>query len=247
MYDIFLKNITLSYQQHCLFNDLSIHFSGNQWSSILGPSGTGKTSLLRLIADLPTGGRLSRQSSISTADGPLALDNIAYLSQQSSLLPWLNTFDNVLLGYRLRGKISTDQKQQALHLLEQVGLKNALHKRPAALSGGMQQRAALVRTLLENKPIILLDEPFSALDVITRMKLQTLAASLLRDKTVILVTHDPLEALRLSHHIFVLAGHPAKIVKQIELSDPAPRDVHHANILKQQADLLTELQAASIE
>lgn len=237
-----LNHLTLTYKQQMLFDDFSLVFEMGLWSSLLGPSGTGKTTVLRLLAGLPTGGVLSKKSRIVSLK-----HEIAYLSQQNCLLPWLTTLENVLLGYQLRSKVTQQIKHQAIELLNRVGLTDALHKKPAELSGGMQQRAALARTLLENKPIILLDEPFSALDVITKMKLQTLAADLLRDKTVILVTHDPLEALRLSHHVFILAGKPACITKQITLKTMPLRDIHEPNLLALQAELLDELTEAALK
>ena len=237
-----LNHLTLTYKQQMLFDDFSLAFESSLWSSLLGPSGTGKTTILRLLAGLSTGGELSKKSRIVSPK-----HEIAYLSQQNCLLPWLTTLENVLLGYQLRASLTQEIKHQAVELLDRVGLANALHKKPTELSGGMQQRAALARTLLENKPIILLDEPFSALDVITKMKLQTLAADLLRDKTVILVTHDPLEALRLSHHIFILAGEPARMTKQITLKSIPPRDIHEPNLLALQAELLDELTEAALK
>lgn len=237
-----LNDLTLTYKQQMLFDNFNLAFEMGLWSSLLGPSGTGKTTILRLLAGLSTGGVLSKTSRIFSPK-----HEIAYLSQQNCLLPWLTALENVLLGYQLRSKLNKEIKQQAIELLERVGLADALHKKPTELSGGMQQRVALARTLLENKPIILLDEPFSALDVITKMKLQTLAADLLRDKTVILVTHDPLEALRLSHHIFILAGEPARITKQISLESIPPRHVHEPNLLTLQAELLDELSEAALK
>ncbi|MCV5261820.1 ATP-binding cassette domain-containing protein, partial [Escherichia coli] len=100
-------------------------------------------------------------------------------------------------------------KQRALTLLSQVGLADYPDAKPAQLSGGMRQRVALARTLMQDKPLVLMDEPFSALDAVTRHKLQTLAAELLKDKTVVLITHDPQESVRLAHHLYVLQGTPA--------------------------------------
>jgi putative hydroxymethylpyrimidine transport system ATP-binding protein len=221
---IILENISLSFAQQTLFSNLSCEFTANQFTCILGPSGVGKSSLLRLIADLY----------------PM---RIAYMAQTDSLLPWLNTEENALFGARLRGKISTDKKNQARELLKRVGLKNT-EQNIDELSGGMRQRVALVRTLLEDKPIVLMDEPFAALDVITRLNLQDLAAELLKNKTVILVTHDPLEALRLGHTIYVLSGTPAQLGTPIIPVGTIPRATTNADILQLQGELLTRLQHA---
>ena len=125
-----------------------------------------------------------------------------------------------------------------------MGLKNYAFALPAKLSGGMRQRVALARTLLEDRPVVLMDEPFSALDAVTRLQLQDLAANLLRDKTVLLVTHDPLEALRLGNHIYLMAGRPAQLEKITELTDQAPRNIAEPSILAHQADLLTRMKSS---
>jgi len=126
------------------------------------------------------------------------------MSQDDGLLPWLSVVNNVQLGPRLRGEASAATRQRAVKLLKQVNLSDWVNASTDQLSGGMRQRVALARTLLENKPIVLMDEPFSRLDAITRDELQLLATRLLQGKTVMLVTHDPLEALRLGHTIHVL-------------------------------------------
>jgi putative hydroxymethylpyrimidine transport system ATP-binding protein len=112
---------------------------------------------------------------------------------------------------------------------------------PATLSGGQRQRVALARTLMEDRPLVLMDEPFSALDAITRARLQVQAARLLAGRTVLLVTHDPLEALRLGHRIHVMAGHPARIEAPIQPDGAPPRDLHDPALLARQGDLLARL------
>jgi putative hydroxymethylpyrimidine transport system ATP-binding protein len=124
------------------------------------------------------------------------------MDQRDLLLPWLNVLDNVCLGARLRGE--TADHQRALSLLQRVGLRDEAQALPAALSGGMRQRAALARTLMEDRAIVLMDEPFSAVDALTRLRLQDLAAELLGARTILLVTHDPMEALRLGHRILII-------------------------------------------
>lgn len=164
------------------------------------------------------------------------------MAQRDSLLPWLTVQENVLLGVRLRKQRNKQALIKALELLEQVGLGNLGKRMPEQLSGGQRQRVALARTLMENKPVVLMDEPFSALDAITRLQLQDLAASLLHDRTVILITHDPLEALRLSDEVWAMAGRPVTLNKMFDIDMPAPRALDDARILSWQGELLAYLQ-----
>lgn len=163
------------------------------------------------------------------------------MAQQDLLLPWRTVHENVVLGAVLRGE--KPEYEKASHLLSQVGLGDAAHLRPAELSGGMKQRAALARTLMEDRPVVLMDEPFSALDPLNRLRLQELAARVLRGKTVLLVTHDPLEALRLGDHVHVLAGSPARLQDAITPTGQSPRNITDPDILAQQAELLGQLGA----
>jgi len=171
--------------------------------------------------------------------------HIAYMAQTDLLLPWFSALDNALLGARLRGSISTALQTKAKKLFVQVGLQGAEKKLPHQLSGGMRQRVALVRTLLEEKSIVLMDEPFSAVDTITRFQLQTLAANLLKKCTVLLVTHDPLEALRLADDIYILSGQPAKLDLILQLENSAPRDISDPVFTEHQVTLFQALMCAS--
>jgi len=148
----------------------------------------------------------------------------------------------VTLGARLRHE--PQPKDEAERLLARVGLTQAARLRPAALSGGMRQRAALARTLIERRPVVLMDEPFSALDAITRLELQSLAAELLHGRTVLLITHDPLEALRLGHRVLVMAGRPARLETAIEPHGRPPRDPADPEVLQLQGELLARLSHA---
>jgi putative hydroxymethylpyrimidine transport system ATP-binding protein len=205
-----LSNARLIYHNKLLFDHLSLTLPENQWTCILGPSGVGKSSLLRLLAYLPTGGKANFESNIHDKD-------IAYMAQTDLLLPWLSVLDNILISIKLRGeKISSQHKKEALILLEQMGIASHINKKPHQLSGGERQRVALVRTLFQHKKIILMDEPFTSLDAITKWKLQGLFSEYLKSKTVLLITHDPMEALRLGHHIYILSGRPAKLEKLSE-------------------------------
>lgn len=202
-----IDKLNLSFQSNTFFNDLSVQFAAEQFHCILGSSGVGKSSLLKILAGLLPAD--SGDISIQPAD-------IAWMPQAASLLPWLNVLDNVLIGSKLRGE-SRQPNEQARQLLRQVGLSGAEKLKPAQLSGGMAQRVSLVRTLLQDKPIILMDEPFSAVDAVTRYQLQQLSKSLLKDQTVLMVTHDPLEAIRLADQVWVMSGRPAQFVEQISL------------------------------
>ena len=235
---IIMRQVHLAYGQHVLFDHLNVTFAANKCSCILGQSGVGKSTLLKLIAGL-----IPKQisSHISSDNNQLLSEQIAYMAQTDLLLPWCSALDNALISARLRGKHSTLLRTRAQNLFAQVGLASAEKKFPYQLSGGMRQRVALVRTLLEDKPIILMDEPFSAVDAITRFKLQTLTATLLKNRTVLLVTHDPTEALRLADEIYILSGQPANLHKIITLNSPAPRDFSHVEIMQQQARLFAAL------
>ena len=229
---------SLAYQGAPLFERLRFRLEGGSWTCLLGPSGVGKTTLLRLIAGLAAG-------ALVVADDGAGLDGrIALMAQQDLLLPWLSVRDNVLLGHRLRGASRAELRrlrEPAAALLARVGLERDADRLPGALSGGMRQRAALARTLMEDRPIVLMDEPFSALDVVTRHRLQDLAAELLVGRTVLLVTHSPLEALRLGHRIYVLSGRPAVPRGPLLPRGAPPRDAADPTLLAQQAELLGEL------
>jgi putative hydroxymethylpyrimidine transport system ATP-binding protein len=183
-----------------LFGPLRLEVAAKKWSCLLGPSGVGKSSLLRLIAGLETG--IDFDGAVAASDGAPLDGRIAYMAQSDLLFPWLDVTGNVLTGARLRRE--PPDRARAAGLIGRVGLAAHAGKRPAELSGGQRQRAALARTLIEDRPVILLDEPFSALDARTRAEMQDLAAELLAGRTVLLVTHDPAEAARLGHRILVL-------------------------------------------
>lgn len=223
----------LAWQGVPLFKALDLNMPAGAWTCLLGPSGVGKTTLLRLVAGLAPAGSEVR---IMTDDGQPLAGRVAYMAQQDLLLPWLSVLDNVLLGARLRGE--QPDRVAALALLDRVGLLTKAGARPASLSGGQRQRAALARTLLEDRPVIVMDEPFSALDPITRLRLQSLAAGLLHGRTVLLVTHDPLEALRLGHRLHILQGHPARLGPALEMSGGIPRDVADPTVMARHAELL---------
>jgi putative hydroxymethylpyrimidine transport system ATP-binding protein len=216
---ILIQEATFSRNRIVYFEDLNFTLTSGQWTCLLGKSGVGKSTLLKMIADL-----IPHKARIQTADNQSLQGHMSYMAQRDLLMPWLTTLDNVLLGYRLRGEKTQHLKNQALRLLEQVGLEHKIQAYPQELSGGMRQRVSLARTLMENKPIVLMDEPFNALDVVTRLDIQNLAYTLLKGKTVLLVTHDPWEALRLGSEILIISGTPATLKQLTPPSMPLPRE-----------------------
>lgn len=207
-----LSNASLRYNdsEHATLSGLSLSLNAGKWTVLLGRSGCGKTTVLRYLAGL-LDDKVEWQGTLTTSDELPLTDRIAYMAQQDLLLPWLSVIDNVCLSHRFQNPVSdkAQQTNQALELLAAVGLADYANAMPDQLSGGMRQRVALARTLMQDKPVVLMDEPFSALDAVTRHKLQSLACELLRDKTVVLITHDPQEAVRLADNLYVLQGTPA--------------------------------------
>lgn len=213
---------SLHYKKQALFQNLNLVVGEHEWVVLLGKSGVGKTSLLRMIAGFdrvfPEADTVVRGAIHWRDQSDVHLD-IAYMAQQDGLFYWLSIIDNVLMPMRLQGLVPDVAKAQ--HLLAQVGLAEHQHKKPAALSGGMRQRAALVRTLMQDRPILLLDEPFSALDALTRIEMQNLLFEVFKESKpmLLMVTHDPLEALRLADRIVVLSQVPAQVSYTVQLPE----------------------------
>jgi ABC-type nitrate/sulfonate/bicarbonate transport system ATPase subunit len=189
---------------------------------LVGPSGCGKSTLLELICGLaePSAGAVEVEGRASAEQ---RLASCAFMPQRDALLPWYSALDNAALALRNRGAGRSEARSSASELFERFGLAGFERARPSELSGGMRQRVAFLRTLIAGKPVLALDEPFAALDAITRAEMQAwLAAALRADpRTVVLVTHDVEEALYLSDRVAVLSARPARIVA--ELPSPAPR------------------------
>jgi len=221
-----------------LFGPIDLRIVAGGWTCLLGPSGIGKSTVLRLIAGLDTG--CSFNGDIATDDGEPLAGRVSYMAQSDLLAPWLDVLGNVTLGMRLR--VEAPDLPRARRLIERVGLSAHVHKKPRVLSGGMRQRAALARTLMEDRPIALLDEPFSALDARTRAEMQELSAELLGGRTVLLVTHDPGEAARLGNRI-VLWTEAGLTEMQAPASAPV-RLAEAPETLACQADLLQALRGS---
>ena len=241
-FDIHLHDGRVAFNGDDIFHDLDLTLPANSFTCLLGPSGVGKSTLLRYLAGLVDG---DANGDITCSDAKPLSGRVAYMAQQDLLLPWRTVRQNVVLGAVLRNQRPDLDRADAL--INDVGLSDAAHLRPAELSGGMKQRAALARTLMEDRPVVLMDEPFSALDPLNRMRLQDLAARVLRGKTVLLVTHDPLEALRIGDRVHVLRGAPATLADVIIPDGKIPRDVTDPDILRHQAELLRQLGATPAE
>jgi NitT/TauT family transport system ATP-binding protein len=195
----------------------------NEFVTLLGRSGCGKTTLLNMIAGLvePTSGTLAVNRRPVTGPG----DGKGMVFQQHALFPWLTALGNVEFGCKSRGIRRRERHTIAMQLLELVGLKGFENKYPAALSGGMQQRVAIARALALDPDLLLMDEPFGALDEMTRLEMQEELLRIwnTRRKTVVFVTHSIWEAIALSDRILVLAAHPGRLRREIRIEQPRPR------------------------
>jgi putative hydroxymethylpyrimidine transport system ATP-binding protein len=222
-----------------LFKRLDLAVPAEGWTCLLGPSGVGKSTILRLIAGLEA--HVEFNGEITASDNVALEGRVAMMAQDDLLFPWATVRENVCTGARLRGQKPDLARAEAL--LDRVGLALHADKRPTQLSGGQRQRAALARTLMEDRPVILLDEPFSALDAKTRSQMQDLAVELLRGRTVLLVTHDPGEAARLGHRIAVLE--PDGLSEISPPPGPVPRPIDDPATLGAAGALLRRLREAA--
>ena len=198
---------------------------GNEFVSIVGPSGCGKSTLLRMVAGLvaPSSGRITVAG--KAVSGPI--ENVGMVFQSPVLLPWRTTLANILFVAEVAGRKASAHRERALELIALAGLDGFENAFPHELSGGMQQRAAICRALLMNPPLILMDEPFGALDVMTRermaFELQKIWAA--NRNTVLFVTHSITEAVLLSDTIVVMTPRPGRIQDIVKVDLPRPRDV----------------------
>ena len=193
---------------------MSLRARPNEIVAVVGPSGCGKTTLLELICGL------QRPDSGTIRSAPAAL-----MPQRDMLLPWLSALDNAGLALRARGCSREEARAAAAPWLERFGLAGFERTRPAELSGGMRQRVSFLRSMLAGKPVLALDEPFAALDAITRLQMQGWLGHVLEraPRTVVLVTHDVEEAVMLADRVVVMSPRPGRAVAEIELPVPRPR------------------------
>jgi ABC-type nitrate/sulfonate/bicarbonate transport system ATPase subunit len=202
---------------------VSLTIEQGRFVSLIGPSGCGKSTIFNIVAGLqePSQGRVL----IDGVDATGTIGRVGYMLQKDLLLPWRTLTDNIILGMEIQGVPLRQARERALPLLRRYGLSGFEHAYPNALSGGMRQRAALLRTLLFDTDVILLDEPFGALDAQTKLRMQEWLLQLWSDftKTVVFVTHDVEEAIFLSDEVHVMATRPGRIIETIPVALPRPR------------------------
>ncbi|KGE17358.1 ABC transporter ATP-binding protein [Paenibacillus wynnii] len=212
-----LKGITHAYlgdqEASLALEDLNLSIGQGEFVSLVGPSGCGKTTLLSIIAGLlqPSHGEVLLNG--QRVEGPTP--EVGYMLQQDYLFPWRSILDNAVLGLELTGRFNQETREKTLRLLEDMGLAGKGNQYPSQLSGGMRQRVALVRTLATDPSLLLLDEPFSALDYQIKLQLEDLVSETFRHRgtTAILVTHDLSEAIAVSSTVILLERNPGKIRK----------------------------------
>ena len=214
---------------------------------VVGPSGCGKSTLLELVAGLqePDGGAVALGSDEPATPAPQRRAACALMPQRDLLLPWRDALGNAALALEAQGVGRREARERARPLFERFGLAEFERARPSELSGGMRQRVAFVRTLMPGRPVLLLDEPFAALDAITRAEMQQwLADALVEEpRTVVLVTHDVEEAVFLSDRVAVLSPRPGRVVDELDVALPRPRD-RRAAVLDPE---LAQLRARALE
>jgi NitT/TauT family transport system ATP-binding protein len=208
------RTFTARGRQVRALRDMSLHARAGEVVAVVGPSGCGKTTLLELVCGLqrPDG-------------GTVAAAPAAFMPQRDLLLPWRSAIDNAALALRVHGVPVAEARARAAPWLERFGLAGFEHARPAELSGGMRQRISFLRSLLAGKPVLALDEPFAALDALTRHEMQAWLQRVLESepRTVVLVTHDVEEAVVLGDRVVVMSPRPGRTVAEIEVALPRPR------------------------
>ena len=203
--------------------DFNLSVRAGEFVSLLGPSGCGKSTALRIIAGLvhPSGGRIDWPG-----DARAAEHNISFVFQEPTLMPWASVFGNVHLPLKLKGMSKADARADVISALEMVGLEGFADAYPRELSGGMKMRVSIARALVTKPQLLLMDEPFAALDEITRFRLNNDLLALWRRLgwTVVFVTHSVFESVFLSNRIVVMAARPGRVTREIAIDEPYPRD-----------------------
>jgi NitT/TauT family transport system ATP-binding protein len=232
--DIALNNINKTYQTregeelHAI-KDISLTVGAGEFVSIVGPSGCGKSTLLNILCGLLDAS--SGQALIGGVPIKGPRRDLGIVFQQALLLPWLKVIDNVLLPVVVQSRDRKEYKGRAMQLLKMVGLEGFEHRYPSELSGGMQQRVGIVRALVHNPSLLLMDEPFSALDAMTRESMSFELQRIWKEtgKTVLFITHSISEAVYLSDRVAVMSSRPGRITRIIDVDLPRPRPLDIMN------------------
>lgn len=212
---IHVNDVSFSYGPRPILQGLSIHVGTGEFVSLVGPSGCGKSTVFQLL----TGMRRPDAGTISVLSAPPQPGRVGYMPQRDCLMPWRTALANAAVGLEVQGTPPAEARQQAMALWSEFGLSGAEERYPHQLSGGMRQRVAFLRTVLGGHPILLLDEPFGALDAMTRAQMQQWLLDLWErlGKTVLFITHDAEEAALLSDRVYALKG------SAVEIKIPLPR------------------------
>ena len=220
----------------------SFDIEASEFLCLVGPSGCGKSTLLNIIAGFlnPTGGEIRIGGKVVTGHG---MDRGVVFQDFAQLFPWRTALGNVAFGLEMKGVAKDEREQIALEQLQLVKLEKFAHSYPHHLSGGMQQRVAIARALAYNPSVLLMDEPFAALDALTRDDMQRLLAEVWREtrKTVIYVTHNVAEAVYLADRVLVMTPHPGRVKAEVSIRLPRPRDPLSVEFLEFQKQLLQHL------
>ncbi len=241
-----IKNVKKSFQQNDVeivaLKDISLDIPPNKFVSIVGPSGCGKSTLLKLISgfDTPTKGDVLVNNKMVKIPGP----DRGFVFQHSTLFPWKTVLKNVLFGLEIQKENKEDAKRKAMKYIAMVGLSGFENSYPHTLSGGMKQRAEIARVLAYDPEILLMDEPFGALDAQTRKVMQVELEKIWRQqkKTVVFVTHSVLEAVYLSDTVYVMTSRPGQIKERIDINLPRPRNFTDDGFLHTRNMILNHLE-----
>jgi len=238
-----IQAVTIQFNEgHVALSNVNIEVPHGQFVSIVGPSGCGKTTLLNLVAGLfnePHSGKV-----LVLGESPrLSNPNIAYMFARDCLLPWRTALQNAIYGMEVRGIPAHEAKTKARAILSSVGLEGFEDALPKALSHGMRQRVALARTFALDSPLLLMDEPFGALDAQTKIVLADVLMSLWQaeKRTVLFITHDLAEAIALSDRVIVISARPGRILKDVQIDLERPRSSRSLQHSPRFHELYTEL------
>ncbi len=222
---ISIQNLTVRFGEVLAVDDVSVDIAEGEFVSIVGPSGCGKTTVLNLLTGLVPleQGKISLMGKLPSVGNP----DVAYMLARDSLLPWRVALDNASYGMEIRGVPEGEREAKARALLERVGLKGFENHFPKMLSHGMRQRCALARTFCLDSPVMLMDEPFGALDAQTKLQLEDLLLELWSEhrRTVVFITHDLAEAVALSDRVLVMSARPGRFIADMRIDLERPRKV----------------------